>query len=177
MIQASAAVTIDAPPRTVWSYLEEFETLWEESNPDHDGTWVVMDPKKPLRDGLRFYQQEFVGPLKGTIRADLRDVVTGERFTWTGTCTYTLLPIPLTFTVEEGGTMMLEGADGQTRLSHRVWARVPPTVLGKVAETVLALFGDIEREAYEHTLVELEYFKEVIENDSHQVGIESTTDD
>ncbi|WP_440991493.1 SRPBCC family protein [Haloarchaeobius baliensis] len=166
MIEASAAVRIDASPGTVWSYLEEFETLWEESNPDHDGTWVVMDPKKPLRDGLRFYQREFVGPVKGLIKADLRDVVTEERFSWIGTCTYTLPPIPFAFTVEEGGTMKLEGTDEQTRLSHRVWARIPPTVLGAVAETGLALFGDIEQEAYEHTLVELEYFKEVIEKDS-----------
>jgi hypothetical protein len=62
--------------------------------------------------------------------------------------------------------MQLEQTDGSTRLSHRVWARVPPTVLGKVTERALALFGDIEREAYEHTLVELEYFKDVIENDT-----------
>jgi hypothetical protein len=166
MIEASAAVTIDASRGTVWSYLEEFETLWEESNPDHDGTWVVMDPKKPLRDGLRFYQREFVGPIKGMIKADLRDVVTEDRFSWIGTCTYTLPPLPLAFTVEEGGTMKLEQTDGKTRLSHRVWARIPPTVLGKVAEKGLSLFGDIEREAYEHTLVELEYFKEIIENNA-----------
>ena len=163
MIEASAAVRIDAPAATVWSHLEEFETLWERSNSDHDGTWVVMDPKKPLRDGLRFYQREWVGPVKGMIKADLRDVVDEQRFSWIGTCTYTLPPLPLAFTVEEGGTMQLEPTDGQTRLSHRVWARVSPTVLGKVAERVLALFGDIEREAYEHTLVELEYFKDVIE--------------
>ena len=166
MIEASAAVRINASPATIWSYLEGFETLWEESNPDHDGTWVVMDPKKPLRDGLRFYQREFVGPIKGMIKADLRDVVTEDRFSWIGTCTYTLPPLPLAFTVEEGGTMELEQTDGKTRLSHRVWARIPPTVLGKVAEKGLSLFGDLEREAYEHTLVELEYFKEIIENNA-----------
>ena len=166
MIEASAAVRIDASAATVWSHLEEFETLWEHSNPDHDGTWVVIDPKKPLRNGLRFYQREWVGPVKGIIKANLRDVVEEQRFSWIGTCTYTLPPLPVAFIVEEGGTMQLEQTDGSTRLSHRVWARVPPTVLGKVTERALALFGDIEREAYEHTLVELEYFKDVIENDT-----------
>ncbi|AUV84317.1 hypothetical protein C2R22_22445 (plasmid) [Salinigranum rubrum] len=166
MIEASAAVRIDASPATVWSFLEEFETLWEKSNPDHDGTWVVMDPKKPLRDGLRFYQREWVGPVKGIIKADLRDVVEERRFSWIGTCTYTLPPFPLAFTVEEGGTIQLEPTDGQTRLSHRVWARVPPTILGRVLQGVLPILGDIEQEAYEHTLVELEYFKDVIENDT-----------
>lgn len=62
--------------------------------------------------------------------------------------------------------MQLEPTNGSTRLSHCVWARVPSTVLGRVTQEVLALFGDIEREAYEHTLVELEYFKDVIENDT-----------
>ncbi|WP_267643976.1 hypothetical protein [Haloarchaeobius amylolyticus] len=166
MIEARAAVSIDASPATVWSHLEEFETLWEQSNPDHDGTWVVMDPKKPLRDDLRFFQRESVGPVKGMIKADIRDVVEERRFSWIGTCTYSLPPFPVTVTVEEGGTVQLERTAGQTRLSHRVWAHVPVTVLGIIAEKALTAIGDIEREAYEHTLVELEYFKHVIEQET-----------
>ncbi|AFK21234.1 hypothetical protein E6P09_17285 (plasmid) [Haloferax mediterranei ATCC 33500] len=166
MIETSAAVQIDASPATVWPYLEEFETRWERSNPDHDGMWVVMDPKKPLRDGLRFYQREYVGPIKGMINAELRDVVEEQRFSWIGTCTYTLPLLPFTFTVEEGGTVVLDPRGGQTHLSHRVWARVPPTVLGKVAEKALTAAVDLENEVYQHTLVELEYFKNVVETDA-----------
>jgi hypothetical protein len=73
-VDVSASAMIEAPGAEVWRIASDFEGAFEGSNPSHRGTTVLSDPKTPLRDGLRFRQEEYVGGLRGVLEAELFDV-------------------------------------------------------------------------------------------------------
>ena len=125
---------------------------------------MLSDPKAPLRDGLRFRQEEYVGGLRGVLEAELFDVYPQERFGWRAETDYTLWGLPVA-TVEEGGIFRIEESrqgDG-FRVSHRVWGDFPDTFYGRVLSWVSVALLDMESDAERHTRVELEYFERQLE--------------
>lgn len=166
-VDVAASVLIDAPRAEIWRLASDFEGAFEDSNPEHDGTTVLSEPKTPLRAGLRFRQSEYVGGMRGVLDGELFDVYPEERFGWRAETGYTLWGLPLV-TVEEGGIFRIEASrDGDGfRVSHRVWGEFPDTLYGRVLSWIsVALFG-MEADAERHTRVELEYFKRRLEERS-----------
>ncbi|MGS4947546.1 hypothetical protein ACVDG3_18880 [Meridianimarinicoccus sp. RP-17] len=163
-VDVSASTMIDAPRAEIWRVASDFEGAFEDSNPAHRGTTVLSDPKAPLRDGLRFRQEEYVGGLRGVLEAELFDVYPQERFGWRAETDYTLWGLPVA-TVEEGGIFRIEESregDG-FRVSHRVWGDFPDTFYGRVLSWVSVALLDMETDAERHTRVELEYFERQLE--------------
>ena len=58
MIEVSNSVDVDTTREAAWDLLSDFEGVWEDSNPAHRGTKVLSEPKRPLRDGLQWWQRE-----------------------------------------------------------------------------------------------------------------------
>lgn len=163
-VDVSASVMIDAPRAEIWRIASDFEGAFEASNSEHDGTTVLSTPKAPLRDGLRFRQQEFVGGFRGELAAELFDVYPQERFGWRAETDYTLWGLPIV-TVEEGGIFRIEETregDG-FRVSHRVWGAFPDTPYGRILSWVAVALLDMEADAERHTRVELVYFERQLE--------------
>ena len=163
-VDVNASTMIDAPCAEIWRFASDFEGAFEDSNPAHRGTTVLSDPKAPLRDGLRFRQEEYVGGLRGVLEAELFDVYPQERFGWRAETDYTLWGLPVA-TVEEGGIFRSEESrqgDG-FRVSHRVWGDFPDTFYGRVLSWVSVALLDMETDAERHTRVELEYFERQLE--------------
>jgi hypothetical protein len=163
-VDVSASTMIDAPRAEIWRVASDFEGAFEDSNPAHRGTTVLSDPETPLRDGLRFRQEEYVGGLRGVLEAELFDVYPQERFGWRAETDYTLWGLPVA-TVEEGGIFRIEESregDG-FRVSHRVWGDFPDTFYGRVLSWVSVALLDMETDAERHTRVELEYFERQLE--------------
>ncbi|QFT61904.1 hypothetical protein [Roseivivax sp. THAF30] len=163
-VDVSASSMIDAPRAEIWRVASDFEGAFEDSNPAHRGTTVLSDPKAPLRDGLRFRQEEYVGGLRGVLEAELFDVYPQARFGWRAETDYTLWGLPVA-TVEEGGIFRIEESregDG-FRVSHLVWGNFPDTFYGRLLSWVSVALLDMETDAERHTRVELEYFERQLE--------------
>lgn len=162
-IDETESVTVRAAAEDVWAFISDFEGNWEDSNPEHDGTRVLTDPKRPLRDGLRFWQRERVGGIVGEFEAELYDVEPNRKFRWRGDVTYSVWGANISF--PEGGTFRVEPTSDPdaVRVSHRIWGRLPGGPSGRVLSWILVNLFDIDRAAARHTLVELEYFKSHIE--------------
>lgn len=160
-VDVSASVVIDAPREAIWQLASDFEGAFEDSNPSHRGTIVLSEPKEPLRDGLRFRQEEYVGGLRGVLRGEVFDVYPGERFRWRAVTDYSLGGAPIA-TVEEGGDFRIEATrTGEgVRVSHRVWGVFPDTPYGRTLGWVATSLLGMEASAERHTRTELEYFRD-----------------
>lgn len=161
-IDTTHSIVIDADPSTVWEYVTDLEGHFEDSNPDHAGTWVLSAAKEPLRDGLRFRQRERVAGVTGELDAVVRDVEPTRRFTWHAEASYRL--VGLRIRVAEEGTLRVDPvSETSSRLSHRVTGRFPDNPLGRVVGWIFVNVLDADLDAEEHTHRELRYFKRVIE--------------
>lgn len=163
-IDVTESVDIHAPAEQIWEFISDFEGNWEDSNPEHDGTLVLSDPKYPLRNGLRFWQRERVGGIVGELNAEIHDVEPNRKFRWDADVVYRLWGLQISFT--EGGTFRIEPTSKRetVHVSHRVWGDLPNSIPGRMLSWLLVNFFDIDRAAAHHTLVELEYFKSQIES-------------
>lgn len=161
MIEVSNSVDVDATREAAWDLISDFEGVWEPSNPAHCGTKVLDKPKRPIRDGLRWWQREKVGPLTGEFTAMVHGTRPGHAFSWSTTATYRLACIPIK--VDEGGTFeILENKAGVT-LRHYLWGKLPNRALEWFARFILRE----EKAMAEHNLTELRYFKRKLEDSSH----------
>lgn len=162
-IDVTESVNIHASAEQIWEFASDFERNWEDSNPEHDGTRVLSDPKYPLRDGLRFWQRERVGGIVGELNAELYDVEPNRKFRWYPDVVYKLWGLKLRF--PEGGTFRIEPTSEPdvVRVSHHVWGDLPDSILIRVLGWLLINLFDIDRAAAQHTRMELEYFKSQIE--------------
>lgn len=137
MIDVTANVHAEATATEAWELISDFEGEWEPSNPEHKGTEVLTEPKQPLRDGLRWWQREGVGPLTGELTATVHDTRPGRAFSWTGEAIYKPFG-------------MCQG-QGRRRLSDRARGRrctARPSRMGRVPERPRRL-GD--RARHRHT--------------------------
>ena len=156
MIDVTANVHAEATATEAWELISDFEGEWEPSNPEHKGTEVLTKPKQPLRDGLRWWQREGVGPLTGELTAIVHDTRPERAFSWTGEAIYK--PFGMCVRVKEGGDFRIEPKGDGVRLVHRVWGEFPKGIVGWVIERVIGTLLRFRSAAYRHTLVELEYF-------------------
>lgn len=158
MIEVTNSVTVDTTREAAWNLISDFEGIWEPSNPAHRGTKVLDEPKRPIRDGLRWWQRETVGPLTGEFIATVYDTKPGHAFSWSTTATYRLLGLAIK--VDEGGTFeIIETGEGVT-LRHYLWGELPNRLLVWFARVVLRE----DKEMADHNLTELRYFKSKLED-------------
>jgi len=163
MLKVSTSVHVkNATREEAWDLLSDFEGVWENSNPAHRGTKVLSEPKRPLRDGLRWWQREKVGPVQGEFVATLHNVVSEQEFSWTAIATYRLLGI--TFTIDEGGYFVIEERDSGIALRHDLWGKFGNTIKDRILQWI-AVHVFRERHAMaSHNLTELRYFKHCLES-------------
>lgn len=163
-VDTTQSVTIDVPAEDIWSMASDLENNWEPSNPEHDGTWVIGEPKQPVYDGMRFFQREQVGGVTGELDGVVYDVETNRRFSWRADTIYTLWGLRVQ--IEEGGTFRIEPTtqDDGMLVSHRVYGEFPDTIFGRALGWNLVNVFDMDVAAARHTRVELEYFKAKLEN-------------
>lgn len=162
MIEVSNSVDVDSTPQTAWDLLSDFEGVWEESNPAHCGTKVLTEPKRPLRDGLQWWQREKVGPVKGEFVATLHDVIPEQEFSWRAIATYRLLG--MTFTVNEGGRFVIEKRDHGISLRHDLWGQFRDTLKGRILNWIAVYLLREKQSMARHNLTELHYFKDCLES-------------
>lgn len=110
---------------------------------------------------MHFLQREAVGGLSGLLHGRIYDVRPPRRFSWRARSRYTLIGLPMD--VIEGGSVLLEPTASGVVLSHRVWAHSGPSLPDRILGTVAAWGMDLEADARQHTLIELEYFRDRIE--------------
>jgi len=161
MIDTTASVTANANKRDAWQLIQDFESVWEDSNPAHRGTVVRDQPKQPIREGLRWWQREKVAGITADLEAVVTHAQPPDTFSWQGEATYHLHLADLTIT--EGGRFSITEENQRVRLTHRVWAVFPPTTLGRFTERILGPILRSEHAANHHTRVELEYFAQRLE--------------
>lgn len=161
MFHVTNHVDVDAHRDEAWELISDFEGVWEPSNPAHRGTKVLDEPKQPIRDGLRWWQREKVGPVTGEFVATVHDVEPGRAFSWTTTATYKLLGIPLK--VDEGGTFRILDHDDGVRLEHALWGRFPTSRWGRMAAWIARYVLREEKAMADHNRTELRYFKQQLE--------------
>lgn len=161
MIETRQSVDIEASSEATWDLLSDFEGAWERSNPAHRGCRVLSDPKRPIREGLRWWQREKVGWWTAEFVATVHDVIPQRQFKWSTRAKYRLGPIA--FPIDEGGEVRIEPTDAGCQLSHRVWGKLPPSVWGRVLEWIAARLMSTDADVAEHTRIELEYFKRCLE--------------
>jgi carbon monoxide dehydrogenase subunit G len=161
MIEVSNSVDVDTTREAAWDLLSDFEGVWEDSNPAHRGTKVLSEPKRPLRDGLRWWQREKVGPVQGEFVATLHDVVPEQEFSWTAQATYSLLGI--TFTVDEGGHFVIKKQGRGITLRHDLWGKFRDTLKGRVLHWIAVNLLSERHSMASHNLTELHYFKTCLE--------------
>ncbi|MGJ3252324.1 MAG: SRPBCC family protein [Elainellaceae cyanobacterium] len=162
MLKVSNFVDVNATREDAWDLLSDFEGVWENSNPAHRGTKVLSEPKRPLRDGLRWWQREKVGLVQGEFVATLHDVVPEREFSWTAIANYRLLGI--SFTVDEGGRFVIEERNHGIALRHDLWGKFRETLKGQILRWIAVHLLQERQAMASHNLIELRYFKDCLEH-------------
>lgn len=162
LLKVTNTTKVAARPAEAWELLQDFEGVWEESNPAHRGTKVLTEPKRPLRDGLRWWQREKVGFLTGEFTAELSDVVPTRRFRWRAEAEYRLpgFRIP----VRQGGTFEIVPREGGCELRHHIWGKFRQDVWGRALEFIARHFLRERWAMSRHNQQELDYFKRRLES-------------
>lgn len=163
-IDTTQSVIINSSRESIWKLATDFEGAFENSNPAHRGTEILSQPKQPFRDSLRFYQKEKVGSFTGELDGIIYDVNPMKSFRWKAATTYYFLGAKIP--VNEGGTFRIEETNRKGyRVTHRVYGNFNDTFSGRTLSWLMvSCFGMLQSSA-EHTKVELEYFKNRLEDD------------
>ncbi|WP_107669966.1 hypothetical protein [Cyanothece sp. BG0011] len=162
MINVTNVIQVNSSRKQAWELISDFEGVWENSNPAHQGTKVLSQSKRPLRNGLKWWQREEVGWVQGEFVATLDNVIPEQQFTWSTTATYQLLGVP--FKVNEGGKFIIEEREKGIVLKHELWGKFEDSFWGKLLEWIALNILKEETAIAEHNLTELRYFKKVLEN-------------
>ncbi|MEJ2210086.1 MAG: SRPBCC family protein [Anaerolineae bacterium] len=160
MFEFTESIRIAAPPAKVWDYVADVERWWLASNPDHIRMDVGGDGAA-LGPGTEVTFEERVAGLRGRAEGTVTRWVPGNLIEWEGRARYHYLGLPLQ--VREGVSWQVEGSDGGSRLSARVWAEFPSGLLGRFFEWYAKSMLDVVDRDREHARRELEYLKFEIE--------------
>ena len=164
VVDVTESVRVDAPKQAIWNAVTDFEGVFHDSNHAHLSTTVTNRPESGFDDGLTFLQKETVGGIYGVLDGRVFDVFPAKRYRWSADTTYSLWGFEI-IEVSEGGDLRIEetrAGDG-LRLSHRVFGHFPDTFTGRAMSWFMSAFMNIESDAAQHTLVELEYVKRQVE--------------
>lgn len=158
-------IRIDAPARAIWDALQELDTWWLPSNPEHDSIERLDDLGNNV--GARLRIRERIAGIPGTAVGVITHVKPGSEVTWQADqATYRWLGT--TITISEGVTWRVEPVDTDTcDLSACVWATFPESWLGRfVAWAFEHLLDGIAKDR-RHARRELEYLKNSIGSSNH----------
>ncbi len=162
MFDFTETIQIEALPEDVWIVLQDIETWWPASNPEHISLERLDD--KGVEVGARLRIREKIAGIPGEAIGEITRVDSARAVTWEAPqARYKWHGVPLT--VGEGVTWGIEtGANGTgTQLSAHVWATFPQTPLGRVVEWFFTrVLNGIDKDR-EHARTELRYLKETIE--------------
>jgi|UPI000788E63F hypothetical protein len=164
VVDVTESVRVTATKQAIWNAVTDFEGVFHDSNHAHLSTTVTKRPESGFDDGLTFLQKETVGGIYGVLDGRVFDVFPTRRYRWSADTTYRLWGIDV-IEVSEGGDLRIEetrAGDGW-RLSHRVFGHFPDTFVGRAMSWFMSAFMNIEADAAQHTLVELEYVKREVE--------------
>ena len=163
-VDVTESVVVNAPRADIWQAVTDFEGTFHRSNDAHILTEVTSRQGTGFVDGLRFFQVETVGGIKGVLDGRVYDVFPPTRYRWSAETTYSLWGLDIV-DVFEGGDLRIEktGSEKGWRLSHRVYGVFPDSFKGRALSWFMSAFMDIESDAARHTRVELEYVKKKLE--------------
>lgn len=161
MFAFTETVDIDAPVDHVWDTLQDIESWWAASNPEHISLERLDD--RGIAVGARLRIQERIAGIPGEAVGVITALIPGTEVTWQADrARYRWLGAGLT--IAEGVTWRVE-PDGERRcrLSAHVWARFPRSPLGTLLGWMFKhpLRG-IAKDR-QHTRTELEHLKRKIE--------------
>ena len=159
MFEFTESIAIAALPSRVWETLEDVESWWPPSNPEHIGMQVG---ERPIAEGTAVDFQEKVAGIPGRASGHITELRPGERITWAGTARYRYMRL-IPFTVQEGVSWTLTPDQDGTRLAAQVWAIFPETLRGRLLEWYATRFVDVIRKDRAHARRELEWLKQHIE--------------
>lgn len=163
MFEFTEAISIHAPQAVVWEVLHDIEKWWPASNPEHLSL-ERLDNRDVLEVGARLRIREKIGGIPGEAIGTITHVEPGSAVTWEAPqARYCWFGVSVT--IGEGVTWRVQPEDSNTAATHlsaHVWATFPPGLRGRLAETVFARLGGIDKDR-EHTRTELRYLKGLIE--------------
>lgn len=160
MFEFTESVVIAVSPRAVWDVLQDLESWWSASNPEHESIERLDDGG--IRVGAVFQVRERVAGVAGEAVGQITRVDPVAAVTWdVPHARYRLLGVP--FTIGEGVTWRVQSEpDGATRLSAHVWA-TSPGPFGWLVEWIFTYpLRGVEKDR-EHARTELRYLKRVLE--------------
>lgn len=162
MFSLTETVLIQAPPPVVWGAMQDLETWWTASNPEHKSLERLDD--RGIEPGARLRIREKIAGIPGEAIGEITRVEPGTEVTWHAPAArYRLLGIGLT--VGEGVTWRITpNGDGASDLSAHVWATFPANLIGRLTEWMFTrLLRGIDKDRA-HTRCELSYLKQAVEN-------------
>lgn len=162
MFDFTESVLIEAPHGEVWDVLSDIDRWWLASNPEHDSL-EHQDSLAPTQVGARLRIREKIGGIPGDAVGTITAVEPGAAVTWQADARYRWLGVSVQ--VGEGVTWRAEPyGEATTRVSARVWATFPSSLVGRVAAfAFVRLLNGIEKDRH-HAYTELQYLKDLIEN-------------
>lgn len=161
MFEFTETIEIAAAPETVWSVMQDVESWWSPSNPEHLSL-ERLDNRGAIEVGTRLKIREKIAGIPGEAAGEITRVDPVSAVTWQAPeAHYRIFGIGLT--VDEGVTWGIEPTGSGTRVSAHVWATFPAGRLGHIVEWGFTrLLGGVEKDR-EHARTELRYLKRTIE--------------
>jgi len=165
MLEVSAFVTIGATPKTVWEFIIDIERWWIFSNIDHV-EMKIYPPDKPIQIGTKIDFVDLIAGIPGTSRGKIRSFNWGKDVAWAGSAVYRYWGLKIK--VKQGVLWSIEPAKGGTRLTVDIWAEFRENAFGQFSEWYFSkILKGVERDR-EHTMKELTFIKERLENDKFE---------
>jgi len=130
MFAFTETIQINAPSETVWNTLQDIETWWPPSNPEHDSIERLDGRGNGV--GARLRIREKVAGIPGEATGVITHLTPGTEVTWhANSARYRLLGA--TVTISEGVTWRVEADRDpeRCRLSAHVWANFPQPHLAR----------------------------------------------
>lgn len=161
MFQLTESITITSPPHEIWQTLVDIEKWWPPSNPEHIGI-EVRSAGKPIEVGTEIHFEERVAGIKGKAAGVITKLLPEREATWEGIAVYRYYGIPIR--ILEGVSWSIDSCDSASKLSATVWARFPSNLFGHLAEWYTVKLLNVIDQDRKHARCELEYLKDLIEN-------------
>lgn len=161
MFEFTETIGINAAAATVWAAVQDIETWWPPSNPEHDSIERLDD--RGAEVGARLRIREKIAGIPGEAIGVITSLTPGSEVTWqSDNARYRWFGVPIT--VAEGVTWRIE-PDSETAcsLSAHVWASFPRSLRGAVLAWAFEhMLNGIAKDR-QHARAELKYLKKTIE--------------
>lgn len=123
MFEFTETISIDAQPGQVRQLLSDVERWWPPSNPEHIGI-EVRSSDKSIRAGTPVIFEERVAGVSARAEGAITRLIPEAEATWEGVAVYRYWIFR--FKIHEGVSWRLSADGTSSKLSVKVWARLPP---------------------------------------------------